>query len=172
MSKKAWHRLAIGLFALVACAAPLFALLLTPDPAESTPDLMLRLPTYQKFRCVLCHTSAEPAAGSAALGSFGDDFTANDRIWDKTLAYMNSDDDRCLNGFELGDQNGDGIFDYSGEVVEHSNPADGADCSIALTIQTWGKIKEVFRSELPDYMDAGDLFSQDHETDGQSPRLP
>lgn len=166
MFQKAWHKFAIGALVMVACAAPLFALLLTPNPAGSTPDLMSRLPAYQKFRCVLCHASAGPVAGSAGLGSFGDDFAANDKIWDKTLAYKNSDADRCLNGFELGDQNGDGIFDFTGEVVEHSNPGDGADCSIALTIQTWGKIKEVFRSELPDYMDSGDLLPEDRETDG------
>lgn len=161
MSRKAWHRLAIGAVALAAVAAPLSALLLTPGPAESTPDLMVRLPSYQKFRCANCHESAEPAAGSAGLNGFGDDFLENQKIWDKTLAYTNSDGDRCLNGFELGDQNGDGTFDYAGSVVEHSNPGDGRDCSIALTQQTWGKIKEVFRSELPDYMDVGDLFADE-----------
>ncbi|MBP2681917.1 MAG: hypothetical protein H6Q78_1780 [Candidatus Krumholzibacteriota bacterium] len=110
MTKKAWHRLAIGAFALAAGAAPLSALFLTPDPAGSTPDLMSRLPSYQKFRC-------------------------------------------------------DGTFDYAGAVVEHSNPGDGRDCSIALTQQTWGKIKEVFRSELPDYLDFGDLFADESEGD-------
>jgi hypothetical protein len=161
MSKKAWHRLAIGAAALAAAVAPLSALLFTPGPAVSTPDLMLRLPSYQKYRCANCHTSAEPSAGSAGLNGFGGDFLENQKIWDNTLAYANSDGDRCLNGFELGDQNGDGTFDYAGAVVEHSNPGDGRDCSIALTKQTWGKIKEVFRSELPDYMDTGDLFSDD-----------
>ena len=165
MTKKAWHRLAIGAFALAAGAAPLSALFLTPDPAGSTPDLMSRLPSYQKFRCANCHVSAEPAAGSASLNGFGDDFSKNQNIWDKTLAFMNSDGDRCLNGFELGDQNGDGTFDYAGAVVEHSNPGDGRDCSIALTQQTWGKIKEVFRSELPDYLDFGDLFADESEGD-------
>jgi hypothetical protein len=161
MARKSWNRLAIGAVALVAGAAPLSALLLAPRPAGSMPELMLRLPSYQKYRCANCHASSEPAAGSAGLNVFGEDFSANQKLWDRTLAYRNSDGDKCLNGFELGDQNGDGTFDYSGTVVEHSNPGDGRDCSIALTQQTWGKIKDVFRSEIPDYMDPGDLFSDE-----------
>jgi len=57
--------------------------------------------------------------------AFGADFKANDSEWDQTLAMLNSDDDRCLNGFELGDENGDGMLDYPGQAMERSNPPTG-----------------------------------------------
>lgn len=158
MTTKKKHRVAIAGFVIAACVALLAALVMTPRLATGTTDLMVRLPAYQKYKCALCHTSATPTAGSSALNAFGRDFSANENVWDKTLALLNSDDDKCLNGFELGDQNGDGVFDYFGQVLEHSNPGDPADCSIALTIQTWGKIKEVFRSEMPDYLEGGDVY--------------
>jgi len=155
MTAKRLHRVAFGGLAIVACIAPVAALFFAPREAESSSELMLRLQTYQKYQCALCHTSSAPVAGSAGLNSFGNDFLANASVWDRTLAYLNSDGDKCLNGFELGDQNGDGVFDYAGQAIEHSNPGDANDCSIALTVETWGRIKEVFRSELPEYMDRG-----------------
>ena len=157
MTTRKTHRLAIGGFVAAACLAPLAALVFAPGSATSTTDLMLTLPAYQKYKCAVCHTSATPTLESNALNAFGRDFDNNQKIWDRTLALLNSDDDKCLNGFELGDQDGDGAYDYAGQAVEHSNPGDPADCSIALTIQTWGMIKEVFRSELPEFLRDGDV---------------
>jgi len=165
MSKRRNHRLAIVGFVAAACVGPLAAIVLTPRVATSTTDLMLRLPAYQKYKCAVCHTSATPTLESHAVNAFGRDFAANENLWDKTLALLNSDDDKCLNGFELGDQEGDGVYDYVGEILEHSNPGDPADCSIALTVQTWGMIKEVFRSELPEYFQDGNADPSDLHRD-------
>lgn len=156
-AKQNYKTLFAGLV-IAAVLAPLVALVLAPGSATGTADLMTRLPAYQKFKCALCHTSAAPVAGASGLNDFGGDFETNKTVWDQTLALLNSDDDRCLNGFELGDEDGDGRLDYPGQAIERSNPADGADCSIALTIQTWGKIKEVFRSEMPNYLEDEDLY--------------
>ncbi len=157
MSVRKLHKIVFALFVAAACLALLAALVMSPQPATSTTDLMLRLPAYQKYKCALCHTSAAPTLESNALNAFGRDFAANESLWDRTLALVNSDDDKCLNGFELGDQEGDGVYDYAGQALEHSNPSDPADCSIALTMKTWGKIKEIFRSELPDFLQDQDV---------------
>jgi hypothetical protein len=171
--KVANHRrvLILGLV-LFAGLAPLAALVLAPESATGTASLMTRLPAYQKFKCLLCHTSAAPVAGSSELNAFGSDFKANGMVWNETLALLNSDNDRCLNGFELGDENGDGTLDASGPAVERSNPADGSDCSIAVTFQTWGKIKAVFRSELPNYFDEETLYRYRLYGDGDDVHLP
>jgi hypothetical protein len=146
------HRIGIGGFALVVFLVPM-VMLLWPGYVQSTNDEMTVLPAYSKFKCALCHTTADPSTGDAKLNAFGVDFQANGQVWDEALAMLNSDNDKCLNGFELGDKDGDGVFDHPGEIVEHSNPGDSSDCSIALTVQTWGKIKEVFRSEMRNYLD-------------------
>lgn len=150
------HKSILGGFVLVVFLTPL-AMLLLPGHLAGTTDEMVLLPAYNKFKCILCHTSATPGVGAADLNVFGIDFRDNGSVWDRTLALLNSDNDKCLNGFELGDKDGDGVFDFTGEVLEHSNPGDSADCSIALTVQTWGKIKEVFRSEIRDFVDEDDL---------------
>jgi hypothetical protein len=156
MSTKSIHRILGAAIVALVCLAPL-AGFLAPQEAVSTTELMMELPAYTKYRCALCHTSATPEAGAADLNVFGVDFRRNENIWDATLALLNSDNDKCLNGFEVGDQDGDGVYDYPGQAVEHANPGDGADCSIALTVQTWGKIKDVFRSEMPDYLNDCEL---------------
>jgi hypothetical protein len=81
------------------------------------------------------------------LNLFGKDFKANEFIWNQTLAAKNSDLDRCTNGFELGDENGDGLVDQASTTMEHSNPGDPNDCSIALDEGTWGIIKHLFSGE-------------------------
>ena len=133
MSEKFIHRIIGAAIVVLACLASL-AVFLAPQTAESTAELMIELPAYSKYQCALCHTSANPSAGAADLNVFGEDFQRNENIWDATLALLNSDNDKCLNGFEIGDQDGDGVYDYQGQAVEHANPGDGADCSIALTI--------------------------------------
>jgi hypothetical protein len=167
MVKRPLHRIIVGGFALVVFLVPII-MLVWPGYVESTTDQMSILPAFNKFKCVLCHTSADPSAGDAGLNAFGVDFDKNGRVWDRELAMLNSDNDKCLNGFELGDQDGDGIFDHPGEAIEHSNPGDSSDCSIALTVQTWGKIKEVFRSEMREYLE---MIDEDEDEDWE-PHFP
>jgi hypothetical protein len=155
MSDNPLHRIVIGGFALAVVVAPM-AMLLLADHVASTTESMIVLPAYNKYRCALCHVSATPTVGEADLNVFGVDFRDNGKVWNRTLAILNSDNDKCLNGFELGDQDGDGTYDYTGEVLEHSNPGDSADCSIALNERTWGVIKDIFRSELLEYFDEED----------------
>ena len=124
MHKLLFASLAFGLLVLPV------VVILAPGTATGTSETMKLLPAFNKYQCGLCHTSTTPILGAADLNVFGNDFKNNGNVWDRTLADMNSDDDRCLNGFELGDQDGDGVFDGSGEVLEHSNPADPNDCNI------------------------------------------
>lgn len=120
-------------------------LVLVPGRVEATSDEMLKLPTYSTFQCTICHTVTRPTAGSSELNPFGADFQLNGNVWNKTLALKNSDGDNCPNGFELADLNGDGMPDEPGSN-ENSNPGV-QDCTIALSKQTWGIIKELFSGE-------------------------
>lgn len=142
MRLKGVHNLVV-LGAALALVGAIVAVL--PQGASSTADYMLRLPAYARFRCALCHQSSTPVAGNAPLNPFGDDFKGNGYRWDDLLALKNSDGDRCANGFEIGDSNGDGKLD-GGSKVEHSNPGV-PDCSISITYKTWGIIKQIFASE-------------------------
>jgi len=146
------NKIVFGGLAAVLVMAPA-ALLLLPQPAVSTDDAMRLLPSYNKFQCLLCHTVSNPTQQNNGLNAFGRDFRDNGQVWNAALAGINSDGDRCTNGFELGDVEGDGIYDHSGEVLEHSNPGDGTDCSIAVTRQTWGIIKEIFAEEIREYLE-------------------
>ncbi|MCZ6766996.1 MAG: hypothetical protein O7D32_08685 [bacterium] len=154
------HKLLFGTMAGALLLLPV-VLLLAPTPAGSSDASMQQLPAFNKFRCLLCHTVVNPTGAASSLNSFGRDFQANDNVWDRVLAEKNSDGDRCDNGFELGDRDGDGVFDFQSEPLEISNPGNGSDCAIALTRQTWGAIKDVFRQqiqfELEEYEDAYDL---------------
>ena len=141
------HKILFGGVALAFLLLPV--LMLIPDRAESTSGMMFNLPAYNKYRCTSCHTTSTPVEANAVLNAFGNDFLGNGMVWDKELAEKNSDGDKCTNGFELGDKDGDGIFDDQGPAVEHSNPGDASDCSIALTHTTWGIIKDIFARELP-----------------------
>lgn len=114
--------------------------------------MMVRLPAYNKFRCANCHTSSTPIAGNTGLNVFGADFKQGGNVWSEALAVLNSDGDRCTNGFELGDEDGDGLFDDPGEVLERSNPANSSDCSIAVTKATWSVIKDIFGKEIQQYL--------------------
>lgn len=120
-------------------------LLLCPGHAGATNAEMFKLPTYNTFQCTICHTVSRPSTGTAELNPFGVDYLANGMVWNKTLALKNSDGDNCPNGFELGDLNGDGIADEPGSN-ENSNPGE-QDCTISLSKQTWGIIKELFSGE-------------------------
>jgi hypothetical protein len=153
MQMKRVHRVVLGTLAAALVLLPLVALL--PGNVNGSEDQMLGLPAYAKFKCVICHTIANPTVATAPLNLFGQDYLANGGVWNEELATENSDGDRCSNGFELGDQDGDGVFDEQGTPLEHSNPGDPDDCSIALTETTWGIIKDIFSNEMEQFTDDG-----------------
>ena len=119
------------------------AIVLMPLRADSTTELMARLPAYGRFECLLCHTIAKPTEETSALNPFGVDFKRNGAVWNETLALLNSDGDACSNGFEMGDRDGDGKM-APGNLMEQSNPGNGQDCTVAITLSTWGIIKKAF----------------------------
>lgn len=143
MQRKFAYKITFLGMAIGAFLCPL-VLLLFPRDAGGTNQYMVLLPTYMKYRCANCHVSGNPSLESHELNLFGKDFKDNGFIWNQALAQKNSDSDRCTNGFELGDENGDGLVDYSSTIEENSNPGDPSDCSIALDEKTWGLIKNLF----------------------------
>lgn len=150
MRKPTLHKIAFGAVALGLLVLPALLLVL-PAGVESSEQAMANLPAFNKFKCQICHVGAQPTAEDNALNNFGRDFQSNGMIWNAALAQKNSDGDRCSNGFELGDPDGDGIFDNGADVVEHSNPGDPTDCAVALTVGTWSVIKSIFGSEMQQY---------------------
>jgi hypothetical protein len=118
----------------------LAALLLACAPVSATEDLMESLPpVVSPFECLICHQTN----GDAALNAFGQDFLANDLVWNDVLAEMNSDGDECTNGVELGDVDGDG--QNEGNIVELQNNPGENDCAAATVDgRTWGELKALF----------------------------
>jgi hypothetical protein len=114
---------------------------MTAGVLMSTENFMRALPVYKHYRCALCHTTANPVAGSASLNSFGVDFQTNGYKWNATLAAEDSDGDGYSNGMELGDDNGDGTPNTS---FERSNPGDRYNTPNSVDKQTWGVIKSLF----------------------------
>jgi hypothetical protein len=107
-------------------------------------DEMAKLPSSSVFSCLLCH---ETDTGGA-FNAFGDDFLKNGGLWSYDLAVIDSDDDGCTNGAELGDVDGNGVLD-EGVTKESSNPGVDGDCNSASNINddvTWGTLKELFNS--------------------------
>lgn len=131
---------------IIGLAAFCLALMLRPGPASGTIADMQKLPTFTRFQCLLCHTTAQPTAQNADLNAFGNDFLENGRIWNQALAMKNSDEDGCTNGFELSDRDGDGKPDF-GAHAEESNPGNPTDCSVAFTRFNWGVLKKVFGND-------------------------
>ena len=109
----------------------------------ATQSHLEKLPATTPFRCLNCHTVQDPNSSNASLNAFGRDFKNNGFKWDRTLAEMHSDGDSCTNGFELGDQDGDGRLD-AGVTVERHNPGV-SDCTLQLSKQAWSNLKELFR---------------------------
>ena len=107
----------------------------------SSETFMSKLPVYERYQCALCHTVAEPVNGNAPLNAFGSDFHANGDKWDSVLAAKDSDGDTFSNGFELGDEDGDGT---SSITIERSNPGDNLDSPSSLDEKSWGIIKRLF----------------------------
>jgi hypothetical protein len=111
--------------------------------ATATQVYMQRLPATTSFRCLNCHDVQDPAASQASLNAFGTAFKNNGFKWDATLAALGSDGDKCSNGFELGDQDGDGVLD-AGVTAERSNPGQ-TDCTLQISEQAWSTLKQLFR---------------------------
>ncbi len=106
---------------------------------------MLQLPVSAPNLCLSCHTSSSPSSGDSELNPFGNDFLENGRVWDSNLAQLNSDDDNCLNGVEVGDSDGDGQPD--GNVDEQSgNPGVADECGSGDLVdeKTWDALKAMF----------------------------
>ncbi len=113
-------------------------------PAHATTQDMARLPISDPFTCVICHISAPDETGDDALNRFGDDFLANLRQWDGTLAALDSDFDGCANGVELGDADGDGITD--GNVTSLTSNPGVEDCGSLIDATAWGDLKALFET--------------------------
>jgi hypothetical protein len=111
--------------------------------AGATSTLMQQLPVSTPFLCLNCHNVANPTPATAALNAFGTAFKDNGNRWDRTLAAQRSDSDNCTNGFEVGDEDGDGRAD-AGVTQERSNPGQ-FDCSLQITPQAWSALKNLFR---------------------------
>jgi len=110
---------------------------------SATETYMQKLPATTNFRCLNCHVAQDPAPSQAELNPFGTAFKNNGFKWDATLAAQGSDGDNCSNGFELGDQNGDGVMD-PGVSAERSNPGQ-TDCTLQITAEAWSTLKQLFR---------------------------
>ncbi len=128
-----------GLITLIVCVVAFAS-----GALLSSETFMSKLPVYERYRCALCHTVTEPVAGNAPLNDFGKDFHANGDKWDATLAEKDSDQDTFTNGFELGDEEGDGT---STLTTERSNPGDSFDSPSSLNEKSWGIIKKLFNDD-------------------------
>jgi hypothetical protein len=107
----------------------------------STENYMNVLPNSMRYKCADCHVSTSPTTVSNTLNNFGADFQSNGMKWDATLAAKDSDGDGYKNGYELGDQNGDGKADAA---FERSNPGDRNNTPNSVDRKTWGTIKSLF----------------------------
>jgi len=150
MKQRTLYRITLSMAALGVFLCPI-VLLTVPQNAIGTSEYMVHLPTFERFQCAICHKGPAPTPESNELNQFGKDFKSNGYIWNQTLAEMNSDGDRCTNGFELGDLDGDGQPDKPTTTLEQGNPGDPNDCSITLDQGTWGIIKHLFgeQTQLP-----------------------
>ncbi|RKZ20036.1 hypothetical protein DRQ50_00655 [bacterium] len=124
---------------LVAAAEPWCA------TASATLEDMERLPLWEPYRCLTCHPVEFPSPGNSSLNPFGEDWLANGGVWDLNLANMDSDRDDCTNGFELGDDDGNGEPD--GNVTRQgSNPGVQDECGGSGLVEerTWSALKALF----------------------------
>ena len=116
----------------------------SPRTAAATEDDLNKLPVTEPFSCATCHVEQDPLL-DRTLNVFGLDFLENGRKWDAQLAQLDSDLDGCLNGFEVGDSDGNGNADIN--VVEQAgNPGLPGDCGAEAFVdeKTWGTLKAMF----------------------------
>jgi hypothetical protein len=131
----------------------LLVLVVPPQNVAGSEEAMKTLPAYERYRCALCHSNPVPTTEAADLNAFGKDFLDNGQAWNLTLASMNSDGDRCSNGSEIGDRDGDGEYDEPGHRPrENSNPGNPSDCTAPIDPATWGIIKQIFSKEFDEYV--------------------
>ena len=116
-------------------------LLCTSASAWATTEQMQKLPASDRFGCLICHDTAAPVA--ADLNVFGTAFQENGLRWDAVLAGRSSDEDGCTNGFELGDEDGDGKLDSS-VTLERYNPGND-DCELQIREKAWSELKKLFQ---------------------------
>ena len=131
------NRLAVVAMTVGAC--------LCASGAGATAVDMLNLPVTSPNLCLACHVVAAPSEGDAGLNPFGIDYLANGRLWDPNLAMLDSDEDGCLNGVEVGDSDGDGFPD--GNVTEQAgNPGVKDECGSGSLVdeKVWGTLKAMF----------------------------
>jgi hypothetical protein len=95
-----------------------------------------------RFQCLICHQTALPT--SANLNPFGTAFQQNGSQWNAQLAAQSADADNCSNGFELGDENGDGTVDDVSLSLERYNPGSD-DCALQIQDSAWGALKKLFQ---------------------------
>ena len=127
---------------LRATVCSLLVLLGAHASAWATTDLMQELPLSSRFACLICHDTAAPVL--ADLNVFGIAFQQNGSQWNAELAAKSSDADGCSNGFELGDEDGDGTLDDANLETERHNPG-ADDCELQLSKKAWGELKRLFR---------------------------
>jgi hypothetical protein len=140
-------------FLTVIVGALTLVVFLPSQPAVGSEDAMKTLPAYERYQCALCHTNPSASDQHPELNGFGKDFLGNNGVWDLTLAAKNSDGDRCSNGSEIGDRDGDGVFDEpSHRPRENSNPGNPSDCTAPIGPATWGIIKQIFSQEFKEYV--------------------
>jgi hypothetical protein len=142
MGKRKYNSWQVLVVLLVASATLSFAV-----PGNATTTDQDQLPVSSRFECLNCHLDSQPTVGDFDLNPFGQDFLANDRVWDADLAQLDSDEDGCLNGVELGDSDGDGQPDGN-VTAEMGNPGEVDECGGgAFTDEvTWGALKALFDS--------------------------
>ena len=119
----------------------LWILMGTSVSAWASAEHMQKLPSSDRFGCLICHETAAPL--TANLNAFGTAFQSNSSRWDATLAVQSSDADGCTNGFELGDEDGDGKLDASLTLERYNPGAD--DCELQITKRAWSELKKLFR---------------------------
>ena len=113
----------------------------TSASAWATTEQMQKLPVSDRFGCLICHETAAPQ--TADLNVFGTAFQENGSQWDAALAAASTDPDGCANGFELGDEDGDGKLDAN-VVQERYNPSQN-DCPLQIRQAAWSQLKSLFR---------------------------
>ena len=128
---------------LLAIGASLLALTVVSVAGSNDCGHSAALPTTDPYRCYNCHGTAAP--NRLDLNPFGRDFAANGHVWNADLAAMDSDEDVCSNGFELGDSDGNGVMD--GHATQQGSNPGVPDCSGGAFNDpvTWGTLKSLFQ---------------------------
>jgi uncharacterized repeat protein (TIGR03803 family) len=93
------------------------ALALTAQSTFGLAYFVSRIPNGSIASCSTCHTSG------FGFNPFGRDFRDNNRVWNATLASLDSDGDGLTNGQELGDPDGTGTPTPGAPVTNPGDPS-------------------------------------------------